>query len=95
MNERWVRGLLGMGLALMLAVVVLRPRWPEAQAASARQPGKPRAFASAIDQRNHIIAELKQLNAQTRALQQVLTSGRVKVIVVELPDDKDKGGRKR
>ena len=90
MKDRWTRGLLVVVAALLLGVWVSKPRLPEVQAASggSRAQGNPRGFASSVDQRNELLAELKQLNANMRLQLQWLRSGRLKVVVVEMPDVK-------
>jgi len=90
MKNRWLHGVLATVAAGLVAVAVWAPRDKEVQAstsATQRPPGG-RGFASSINQRNEMVTELKRLNMQMQALLRVMNSGRLKVIVVELPDAK-------
>ena len=88
MKDKWVRGLLAVVAALLLLVLAQRTREPEIQAATGGSRKAPRGFASSIDQRNRMVSELSRMNSQVAAMLQLMNSGRLKVIVVELPDDK-------
>lgn len=76
-----------LGLAAGLVVPsAWRALQPEVQAQDAKMP-----FASSIEQRQQTVEELRKLNALVQKQIDVLTSGRVRVVVV---DERAEGGRR-
>jgi hypothetical protein len=70
--------LLGGAAALLLAAVVRAP----SRVATA-QEGVQKPFANPIEQRQQIVEELRKLNGLMQKQIDLLTSGKVRVIVVE------------
>jgi hypothetical protein len=76
-----------LGLATGL---VLPSAWALLQREAHAQEGK-MPFASSIEQRQQSVEELRKLNALMQKQLDVLTSGRVRVVVINEPSD---GGRR-
>ena len=73
-------------LSGMLFLVFFRLPGREAEAQEGRQP-----FASSIEQRQQTVEELRKLNALMQKQIDLLSSGKVRVIVVE---EKREGGKR-
>jgi len=70
----------------MFALAVLRVPAPQAEAQEGKMP-----FASSIDQRQQTVEELRRLNALMQKQIDLLTSGKVRVVVVE---ERAEGGKR-
>ena len=86
LNKKAATFLLGAVTALLLMMWVRLPG-PSASAQEGRQP-----FASSIEQRAQTVEELRKLNALVQKQIDLLTSGKVRVVVVE---EKVEAGRRK
>jgi len=77
------------GAAALLLVAFFRSPGQVAGAQEGRQP-----FASSIEQRGEMVAELRKLNGLMQKQIDLLTSGKVRVVVVERAAEEKAEGRK-
>jgi hypothetical protein len=85
-TNKWLVFLLGVATGV-ISLELLRVPSREAEAQEGKMP-----FASSIDQRQQTVEELRKLNALMQKQIDLLTSGKVRVVVVE---EKAEGGRRK
>ena len=85
-TKKWLVFLLGVATGV-LALELVRVPSHRAEAQEGKLP-----FANSVDQRQQSVEELRRLNALMQKQLDLLTSGKVRVVVV---DDRADGGRKK